>query len=173
MNKVIQWCRSGVKYYLKVMRNYAVFRGRARRREYWFFALCNGIGGYSMVGISALSGLYIYKTMGVFDTVWLWAHILPGIAVTVRRLHDTGRSGWWFFRFVLFHFLAMVLAVVIAIAILEATSAGPETGIFLGFGIFFLIAIAFQIWLLLLLTDDSHPGENKYGPNPKGIPEVG
>lgn len=167
------WCSTGVRYYLRVMRNYAVFRGRARRREYWFFVLCNSIGGFCMMGISALSGFYIFSTMGVFDTVWLWAHMLPGIAVTVRRLHDTGRSGWWFFRFVLFHFLAMILAFVIAIAILEAISAGRITGIFLGLGIFFLTGIAFQIWLLLLMTEDTHPGENKYGPNPKGIPGVG
>lgn len=120
-----------------------------------------------------MSGLYIYSTMGVFDTIWLYAHLLPGIAVTVRRLHDTGRSGWWLLRFMLFYFLAMVLAFVITISILEAISAGRITGLFLGFGIFFLTGISFQIWILLLMTEDSHPGENKYGPNPKGIPESG
>ena len=124
-----------------------------------------------MISVSTLSGLYIYSTMGVFDTIWLYAHLLPGIAVTVRRLHDTGRSGRWLLRFVLLHTLAMVLVFVISIFI--ASSFGSITGIFLSFGLMTITIVSFEIWILLLMTEDSHPGENKYGPNPKGIPEAG
>ncbi len=75
--------------------NYATFAGRAPRSEYWWFALfcCIVIG--VLLGLSAaMDGSSIpLIVLGLFGL----AVIVPSIAVTVRRLHDTDRSGWWYF----------------------------------------------------------------------------
>lgn len=79
-----------MNWYLEVLKKYAVFDGRARRTEFWMFALFNflitlalGIVEGFFGDSSFLSGLY---TLGV---------LLPSVGVGIRRLHDTGRSGWW------------------------------------------------------------------------------
>jgi uncharacterized membrane protein YhaH (DUF805 family) len=75
---------------------YATFSGRARRAEYWYFVLF-GFLGSAIAGIldAALFGMTapdVTLLGGIFSLVTL----LPGLSVMVRRLHDTGRSGWWF-----------------------------------------------------------------------------
>lgn len=72
-----------------VLTQYAVFTGRARRSEYWWFALAS-------FGASLLAGV-IDTVIGVqlFQWVLALAVLLPSLAVAVRRLHDTGKSGWW------------------------------------------------------------------------------
>jgi uncharacterized membrane protein YhaH (DUF805 family) len=87
-----------MEWYLKVMRdNYANFKGRARRKEYWMFSLFFLI--FIFAGsILAVSLSTFDETGGIFAMVCLViffiAHFIPSIAVTVRRLHDTGNSGW-------------------------------------------------------------------------------
>ncbi|PTA67876.1 DUF805 domain-containing protein [Deinococcus arcticus] len=132
--------------YMKVLKNnYANFRGRARRREYWMFTLINtiimvllalpwypaymssvsqgetglpiGLGG--VAGIFAL--LYVLYALAIF---------LPSLAVSVRRLHDTGKSGWWY--------------------LLNLIPFG-------------------SIVILVFMVLDSEPRANKWGPNPKGL----
>lgn len=123
-------------WYLEALKKYAAIHGRARRKEYWYFVLFNMLFGlllaaidsklgnfsphFNLISLNGLSGLYAI------------AVLLPSLAVTVRRLHDTGRSGWW---------LAILL-----IPMLNIFSA--------------LLLIAF-------LTEDSAPGKNRYGANPK------
>ena len=79
-----------MNYYIAVLKNYATFNGRARRKEYWFFALFNGI---AMIVLSILDG--IIGTEGIIAAVYILAVLIPGIAVAFRRLHDTDRTGWW------------------------------------------------------------------------------
>lgn len=132
-----------MQWYLKTLRNYVGFEGRARRKEYWFFQLFFGLGGLLLTvpfWIIAPPGLFTRMAMSGAWPLWtdipclLWwlIHLLPLIAVTVRRLHDTGRSGLWYL-------LGIFLPVI-----------GP-------------------VWLLVLTVLDSEPGENKYGANPKEI----
>ncbi|MEU6985751.1 DUF805 domain-containing protein [Streptomyces sp. NPDC046324] len=78
-----------MNWYLDVLKKYAVFTGRARRQEYWMYMLFNVIAYVVLAILDAvlttaplLTGIY---ALGVF---------LPTLAVTIRRLHDTGRSGW-------------------------------------------------------------------------------
>lgn len=66
-----------------------VFEGRARRTEYWMFTLFNVI--ISVV----LSVIDSSLNLGFLGVIYSLAVLLPGLAVSVRRLHDTGRSGWW------------------------------------------------------------------------------
>lgn len=79
-----------MSWYVAVMKNYAVFTGRARRTEYWMFVLVNFIVELALyvmaVAIHALIFLYLLYALAV---------LIPGLAVAARRLHDIGRSAWW------------------------------------------------------------------------------
>ena len=84
-------------WYLQALKKYAVFSGRARRMEYWFFFLFNFLISILLGLVDAVTGTLNAETgVGLFSAIYGLAVLIPGIAVTVRRLHDTGRSGWWF-----------------------------------------------------------------------------
>ena len=113
-------------YYTGVLKNYAGFEGRARRAEFWQYGLMNLIVVVALVILSA-----IIKPLIFLVIIYYLAILVPTLAVTVRRLHDTDRSGFWFF-----------------------ISFVPFVG---------------GIILLVFECLDSTPGDNKYGPNPKGV----
>jgi uncharacterized membrane protein YhaH (DUF805 family) len=79
-----------MEWYLKVVKNYVGFQGRARRKEYWMFFLFNLIIGLVIGFVEGLLNL-----SQVLSTLYSLAILLPSLAVGVRRLHDTGRSGLW------------------------------------------------------------------------------
>lgn len=112
-------------WYLQVLQKYTVFEGRARRKEYWFFVLFNLI--ITIVISVVESGI---GTGGVLGIIYMLGVFLPSVAVAIRRLHDTDRSGWW----LLISFIPVIGVIV----------------------------------LLVLLALDSTPGDNRFGPNPKG-----
>ena len=86
-----------MNWYLEVLKKYAVFSGRARRKEYWFFVLFNIIIGLALTFIDFSTGLYdVEFEIGLLSSLYSLAVLVPGIAVTIRRLHDTSRTGWWF-----------------------------------------------------------------------------
>ena len=119
-------------YYTDVLKKYAVFTGRASRKEYWMFTLWNvaiyivllflfeiGRGGITPMIIAAI---YLLYGLGI---------LLPSLGVLVRRLHDTDRSGWW---------------------------------VLIG-----LVPFLGSLVILIFTVIDSKPGDNIYGPNPKGV----
>lgn len=110
-----------------VFSKYATFSGRARRSEYWYFVLLTLI-------VSFVTGI-LSEILGNFGTtlagLWELAVLVPTLAVVWRRLHDIGKSGGWYF--------------------------------------IFLIPLVGWIILLVWLCRDSQPGDNQYGPNPKGF----
>lgn len=130
-------------WYLKVIRQYFDFSGRARRKEYWYFALFNllifiglaiidnalGSTIYVFGDSSDQSAIIITKQIGALTSLYYLFILIPSFAVAVRRLHDTGRSGWWL--------LLLLLPLI-----------GP-------------------IVLFIFYVLDSQPGTNEYGPNPK------
>ena len=85
-----------MEWYLKVLKNYVGFSGRARRKEYWMFVLFNIIFAVVAMILDNMLGLaskeYGY---GPIYGLYALAVFLPGLAVSVRRLHDIGKSGWW------------------------------------------------------------------------------
>lgn len=91
---------------------YATFEGRARRSEYWFFTLFNFLVSLLLGWIPVLGWLICL------------ALFLPGLAVCVRRLHDTGRSGWWF----LLVLIPVVNLILIYFYILDSTPGTNEYG---------------------------------------------
>ncbi len=76
-------------YYLKVLQNYVNFNGRARRAEYWYFVLTN------LIISIGLSFAELYFETEFLGNLYSLAVLLPSLAVGVRRMHDTGRSGWY------------------------------------------------------------------------------
>ena len=86
-----------MNWYLGALKKYAVFEGRARRREYWFFVLFNLLATILLLLIDVYMASVNPQTgLGVLSGLYSLAVILPSISVLVRRLHDTNRSGWWF-----------------------------------------------------------------------------
>lgn len=81
-----------MNWYLKVLKQYADFNGRARRKEYWMFALFSAIIQYAIMGIGLATGI---TALGFVSTAYSFAVLLPSIAVGVRRMHDIGKSGWY------------------------------------------------------------------------------
>ncbi len=87
-----------MEWYLKVMKQYADFNGRARRKEYWMFLLFNIIFALVAMLVDNLLGMRINEQIpyGYLYLLYGLATFIPGIAVGVRRLHDVGKSGWWY-----------------------------------------------------------------------------
>ncbi len=118
-----------MNWYLEVLRKYAVFSGRARRKEYWMFALFNFIFAIIAGIIDRVLGFGKEFGTGPVYILYALAVLVPSLAVSFRRLHDIGKSGWY----LLINFIPLI-----------------------GF-----------IWYLILMSTDSKPGGNQYGPNPK------
>lgn len=114
-----------MNWFLKCLNQYADFSGRARRTEYWMFTLFNAI-------ISLILG-FVLATIGLVFLSYIYsiAILIPSLAVCIRRLHDIGKSGWWYL---------------------------------IGF-----VPVVGTIVLLIWFCTDSQPGNNEWGPNPKGI----
>ncbi|MRT94576.1 DUF805 domain-containing protein [Ancylomarina sp. 16SWW S1-10-2] len=94
-----------MNWYLAVLKKYAEFNGRARRQEFWMFFLFNLIFGFVAGIVDSILGTYL-----VVYTIYTLAVLIPFIAVGVRRLHDTGKSGWLY--------LIVLIPVIGAIALL-------------------------------------------------------
>jgi uncharacterized membrane protein YhaH (DUF805 family) len=77
-------------YFIEVLKKYAIFKGRARRAEYWYFTLVSTI---ISVVINVISNIFSDK-QNIIGLVYSLAVFIPGLAVSVRRLHDIGKSGW-------------------------------------------------------------------------------
>lgn len=86
-----------MNWYLEVLRKYAVFSGRARRKEYWMFVLISTIISMALMIADIMLGFAKPQgSMGILGGIYTLLVLIPCLAVTVRRLHDTGHSGWTF-----------------------------------------------------------------------------
>ena len=119
-------------WYLSVLKKYAVFSGRAQRAEYWYFILFNVLAMIALIIVDSITGSFSEDLgMGLLSGLYYLDVLVPSVAVSVRRLHDTGRSGWW---------------------------------LLIG-----LIPVLGGLILLFFTVQDSKPGSNEYGLNPKGL----
>lgn len=87
-----------MSWYITVLKKYAVFSGRARRKEYWMFFLFNTIISFLLGLVLGFVGslLEVGVTLGsIGSALYTLGIIIPSLAVAVRRMHDSGRSGWW------------------------------------------------------------------------------
>lgn len=106
-----------MNWYLGVLKKYAVFDGRARRTEYWMFVLFNIIISFVLGFVEGLVG-----GPGVIGMIYGLAVLIPGIAVSVRRLHDTSRSGWW----LLISLVPLVGAIVLLVFMASDSTPGDN-----------------------------------------------
>jgi len=96
-----------MRWYLDVLKKYAVFEGRARRKEYWMFLLFNFLVAFALGVFEGMRGNSPAAGGSMLVPIYQLAILIPAIAVGVRRMHDTDHSGWW----ILFPFVNLVLAV--------------------------------------------------------------
>ena len=137
------------------LKKYADFTGRARRKEYWsfvllyvvIFALASLIDRFA--GLRGMVGPY-----GPFTALVLLALVVPAVAVGIRRLHDTNRSGWW----LLAAYGPLILSTVLGLAGIVQPSLAM---------ILLVIAGAGSILLIVFLVIEGTKGPNAYGPDPK------
>lgn len=112
-----------MNWYLEVLKKYAVFTGRARRAEYWYFVLFNFIASIVLGFIDGMTGTISQATgLGLLATIYLLAVLLPAIGVSIRRLHDTDRSGWW----LLLAFIPFIGAIVLIVFFAQDGKAGAN-----------------------------------------------
>jgi uncharacterized membrane protein YhaH (DUF805 family) len=85
-----------MNYYLLAIKGYAIFRGRSRRAEYWYFVLVQTIIIILCAVADNMLGLnFEDENSGPITLIYSILTLMPNLAVSFRRLHDTGRSGWW------------------------------------------------------------------------------
>ena len=85
-----------MKWFLTALKKYAVFNGRAQRSEYWFFVLFYTLIAIVLAIADGVTGTFSRFTgFGLLSGIFSLAMLIPSLAVSVRRLHDTDRSGWW------------------------------------------------------------------------------
>ncbi|MBD9483163.1 DUF805 domain-containing protein [Pseudomonas sp. PDM14] len=111
-----------MNWYLDVLKQYAVFTGRARRKEYWMFFLFNLIAAVVLGIIDGVLGLSLSQGMGLLGSLYALAVLLPSIGVTIRRLHDTNRSGWW----CLIAFVPLIGGIVLLVFMLLDSTPGDN-----------------------------------------------
>jgi uncharacterized membrane protein YhaH (DUF805 family) len=142
-------------------KKYAVFSGRAQRSEYWWFYLFTILISIPAAIIDGVIFGFENADSGPAGIIVSLALLLPSLSAMVRRMHDTGRSGWWIGGF----FLAIIVFVLFSVGFAESGVASSSTG-----AMFILFALAFLVYaivILVFLCLDSHKGDNKYGHSPK------
>ena len=166
-----------MKWFIKCFKQYADFSGRARRKEFWWFTLINFIIGMILVigwiwpifsasieasidgadapDVTELTLRLMKSPFLYIYIIYYLAILIPSIAVSVRRLHDIGKSGFWYFLPVGGSMLSMF------------ASLSSQYNMVL-YAVLALIALAIAIVFLVWMFIDSNYGPNKYGLNPKG-----
>jgi uncharacterized membrane protein YhaH (DUF805 family) len=150
-----------MRYYVEGFKKYAVFSGRATRSEYWFFVIINSLVFVALSAIAGTPGIFwrvgetgdFAAAHGGAAAYWLVGFI-PQYAVSVRRLHDAGRSGWW------------MLIALLCLTIQTTASLFPHLRWLL------LVTLPGIITLLIFFVQNSQPRTNRFGTNPKSVNAV-
>lgn len=177
--------KSPVAWAITPLKRYAEFSGRSSRAEFWWFMLfmiiifmviwfvmAGSIGGLIAAGTDPNGAALPALGGGILIIMLLsLAIVIPSIAVQVRRLHDTNRSGWWLGGYYLLYalYMAMAFSSVMSAAVGDPTAApAPNVGMLgmtmiLGLGLF-----VYMVVLLVFYCLPGTPGPNNYGPDPYG-----
>ncbi|MEC2076568.1 DUF805 domain-containing protein [Metabacillus fastidiosus] len=108
-----------MKWYLKAFQKYAIFKGRARRKEFWMFFLIN------FIILLVFTIIQEVADIPFLAAVYFLASMLPTLALSVRRLHDIGRSGWW----ILIYYVPFGSIVLLVFACLDSEEGDNQYGV--------------------------------------------
>jgi uncharacterized membrane protein YhaH (DUF805 family) len=140
-------------------RKYVEFKGRAGRSEYWYWVLFTILAGFAAGFLDAVvrsgNGSSTDSNTGPLAALVSLVTFLPSIAVTVRRLHDTGRSGWWYLWF----FLAFIVLTVMLVFGLGAGDDGIGIAVLAG-----VMMFALFVGAIALMATVGEPHANRFGP---------
>ena len=180
--------KSPIGWALEPLRKYATFSGRAPRAEFWWFFLfmvilyfvfmfvmMGAVGGMASTGTQPSLGMIgAMGAAGLFMILFWLALLIPTIAVQVRRMHDTDRSGWWIGAFYLLYLLYFVLLMgtmgsAFRAGMSGATEPSAATGPLAAVtGILAVVMMIYAIVLLVFYCLPGTKGANRYGPDPYG-----
>ena len=163
---------SPIDWAKRPIEKYADFTGRAPRAEFWWYLLAVIIASIVARIIDNILGMNVMGPYGPLSLILMLGLLVPNIAVAVRRLHDTDRSGWWILLPIVPYCLAFVLG---GAAMMGGAASGSAMGMGAGMGIasiFLLIGAACALLLLVFYCLPGTPGDNRYGPNPYGAGAV-
>ncbi|MES2338185.1 MAG: DUF805 domain-containing protein [Pseudomonadota bacterium] len=149
------------------LKRYFEFSGRSRRKEYWMFVLFTVIVSIVLGILDEVLGLKFgesdsVRDNGVLGSIFSLATFIPSIAVAVRRLHDTDRSGWWLV-------VPVVAVLVMIVAAIGGAMGGTSEGASVGLIVAMSIAGISGLILLVLFCLDGTRGPNRFGDDPKGV----
>lgn len=153
--------KSPVEWALTPIRKYAQFSGRAPRAEYWWYTLAIIVVAVVIsvvegtLGLSGMIGPY-----GPLSVLFVVALFVPGIAVTVRRLHDTDRSGWWIL-------IALIPYCIMGFMMGTSAASGGATGL-ASLGLVSIVTLIGGIVILIFMILPGNKGDNRFGPDPYG-----
>ena len=153
---------SPIGWALRPVKRYADFSGRAPRAEYWWYCVAATILATATAFLDQLLGGPIYGDLGPLALVQTVALLIPGAAVTIRRLHDTDRSGWWYVLS-LWNFVFLISGSVSA----TVKSVVGSMPVGLGFVLVLGFLAAVGLMLVFMITRGTE-GPNRYGPDPYG-----
>lgn len=146
-----------------ILEKYADFSGRASRAEYWWYFLAIIIAFVVLgivEGIVGIKGMILGAYGPLTALLWL-ATIVPGIAVGVRRLHDTNRSAWWLLLMVPYLFVMILSAMTLRAGVGGLAALGTA-------GLLAIVGLVCAVVLLVFMVLPGTPGDNRYGANPYG-----
>ncbi len=157
--------------YVSAMRRYFEFSGRSRRAEFWFFILFMVI---LLIVASVIDGLVLGSNgPGILYFVVAIAHLIPGIAVSIRRLHDIDRTGLWVLLFWLAPLLVSLIGMILMGGSIFMMMSGDDTAAIAGLATmgagFMLIALLDLVIIIVAIVFYVTPGTlgpNRYGPPP-------
>ena len=149
-----------------VFSNYANFKGRARRSEYWYFVLFNILVSLVLSGLTLIS-----PKLNILNSIYSLVVFIPGLAVAVRRLHDIGKSGWTYLIVLIPAIVLVILSAFVVVATGGTYGYGKSSDLSIGLiAVFFIALIATLVCAIIFIVwmcRDSEPGTNNWGPNPK------
>jgi len=153
-----------------ILEKYADFTGRASRAEFWWYALALVVAGIIVAIVEGILGLshMIFYIFGPLSLLFRAATIVPSLAVSARRLHDTNRPGWWVLLPLIPELLMLIMAAMTAGAVAAGGGIGAAIGGAALTGLIGLVALVGAVVLIVFCAMPSQPGSNQYGPNPNG-----
>ena len=173
------------------LRKYADFSGRATRAEFWWWVLATTLASFAVSAVDGVINALLslteqYYAFSPLSTIFALAVLLPNLAVTARRLHDIGRTGWWQLVWLVIVGGAWLIFLVGLVITLFSVFIDNDFGMgrreffhlghvtmsdfipaIVGFAIAMVVSLLVLVWWLVWLTRQGQTGPNRYGPDPR------